>query len=83
MLQTCHRGWWYEMPYAAVTAFEAKYPDVDIFVDDIQWQDYRDRLLKGECDIVDSPLLRTAVARKRNISNPLAALFFEESKLLL
>lgn len=35
------------------------------------------------CDIVDSPLLRTVVARKRNISNPLAALFFEESKLLL
>jgi len=35
------------------------------------------------CDIADSPLLRAIVARKRNISSPLAALFFAESKLLL
>lgn len=38
----------------AVAAFEAKYPDVEVFIDDIQWEDYRERLLKGVFDVVFS-----------------------------
>ena len=38
----------------AVLAFEEKYPNVDILIEDIQWRDYRERLLKGDLDIVIS-----------------------------
>lgn len=35
-----------------VAAFEEKYPNVKTVITDIQWQDYREKLLKGIYDIV-------------------------------
>lgn len=37
---------------SALACFEKKYPDVDIEIEDIQWRNYRDLLLRGTYDIV-------------------------------
>lgn len=38
----------------AIASFEAKYPDVDIYTEDTQWEDYRSSLLSGAYDVVFS-----------------------------
>lgn len=40
--------------YRAVSAFEERYPDVKIIIEDIQWEDYRERLLYNSYDIIVS-----------------------------
>ena len=46
-----------EIIYPAVSHFEQKYPDVSIYIEDIQFQDYRDLLLKNNFDVVFSVAL--------------------------
>lgn len=41
-----------ELLYPGMGAFEEKYPDVDIYATDIQWEDYRASLLNGSYDVV-------------------------------
>ena len=46
-----------EIIYPAVSHFERKYPDVSIYIEDIQFRDYRDLLLKDNFDVVFSLVL--------------------------
>lgn len=48
-----------EIIYPMVSHFEKKYPDVNLYVEDIQYHDYREDLMKNAFDIVFSLRLPT------------------------